>query len=76
MGSTKWNKEKAVQCSVCNMWVSSNSDKKTPSHKPKGDVLSIKDCVGTGKSPSRTKGFEGKVSPYNAERPDRYKKKK
>jgi hypothetical protein len=76
MGSTSWNNKKGVQCSACGLWMDSSSDKSTPSHKPKGDFLAAKDCKGSGKKPKRTKGFEGKKSPYNDERSDRYRKGK
>jgi hypothetical protein len=75
MGSSKWNDKKAVQCSVCDLWVDSNLYDRVPGHKPKNDILSVSDCKGSRKSPKRSKGFEGQKSPYNKERPDRYKKK-
>lgn len=73
MGSTKWNNKKGVQCKECSLWMNSDSDKTTPDHQPKGDFLSANKCKGSGHKPKRTKGFGGKVSPYNEERPDRYK---
>lgn len=74
MGSTKWNNKKGVQCSECDLWMDSNSDKSVPGHKPKGDLLAANNCKGSGGKPKRTKGFEGKKSPYNKERRDRYRK--
>lgn len=65
MGSTKWNNKRGVQCPECDAWMDADSPEKTPGHKPKGDVLSIKDCSGSGRKPRRVKGFEPKsVYPY------------
>jgi hypothetical protein len=71
VGSTKWNNKKGVQCSECDLWMDSNSDSTTPSHKPKNDILSSRDCKGSGKAPKRVKGFEGKRVPYAKERRNR-----
>jgi len=71
MGSTAWNNKKGVQCKECDLWMNSDTDKKTPDHKPKGDVLAYRNCSGSGKAPKRVKGFEGKRVPYAKERRDR-----
>jgi hypothetical protein len=63
MGSRKWTGKKGVQCAECDLWLDSNTDNKTPPHKPKGDILSSRDCPGTKKRPKNSKGFDGKKYP-------------
>lgn len=62
MGSTKWSKKKGVQCAVCDLWIDSENDNTTPTHKPKSDILG-KDCRGSNKKPKASKGFPGKIYP-------------
>lgn len=64
MGSKEWNNKKSVRCSVCSMWLDSENRGKTPSHKPKGDILSSQDCKGSGRPPSASKGFDFRPYPY------------
>jgi len=68
MGSTAWNKKRGVLCAACKLWLDSDNPDKTPNHKPKGDILSLKDCPGSGRKPKNSKGFEGGIYPYNKKR--------
>lgn len=49
---------KKIQCPVCEFWFEHTERAgPVPDHKPKGDVLSPRNCGGSGKKPTQTRGF-------------------